>query len=35
MLERRAAVLREAGDERELMNVLGLLNRLRMATRGG
>lgn len=35
MLERRAAALREAGDERELMNVLGLLNRLRTATRGG
>jgi DNA primase len=35
MLERRAAALREAGDEKELMNVLGLLNRLRMATRGG
>lgn len=34
MLERRAAALREAGDEKELMNVLALLNRLRKATRG-
>jgi DNA primase len=35
MLERRAALLREAGDEKELMNVLALLHRLRTATRGG
>jgi DNA primase len=35
MLERRAAALREAGNEPELIRVLGLLNRLRSATRGG
>ncbi|MEW6582072.1 MAG: DNA primase [Actinomycetota bacterium] len=35
MLERRAAELRAAGDEAELIRVLGLLNRLRAATRAG
>jgi DNA primase len=34
MLERRAAELREAGEEGELLRVLALLNRLRAATRG-